>query len=684
MGRPHPRSFRGGPLVDVIERSHDVAALTSIDDILSADPAGVYPRMTAETRAQYRDTVVRLAARWRVSASAIAQGALALAAREPVAPRIEERLQSHVGFYLLDAGAAALHASIGAAGRPPRVWSDRRRMTVFLPALAALNVALTLAIGRPFGPPPAWGLAATIGFWLLFLVLTAQASFDLLFALVLSAVGPRRLPRIDLSAGVTRDHATVLVVPVVLIDRQQLADLQALLLDLYQTIRDPDVPIALVSNFEDSNSAQPTAVQQALLDEAAATIERLNETPGLDRVRPFFLLHRDLQFCATQGQWVGRARKRGKVEDLVVLIATGENPFTRVVGDVRRLLPAKYVLTLDEDTHVCPGALHMLVGAAAHPLNHASVDERRAVVRGHGILTPTIVEVRARPDVDALVGRARAARNAMQDAIGRTGYGGKGLLDVAAYFRVLPGALPDDRVLHQDAVEAMFMKPGAVPEAVFWESRPTTIEGYYRRRHRWIRGAWQNAFVLARRDRPPTLTLFSGWQLVSGAVSPCFPIAATVALVLGSLLNPLALLLTIPFVAAAGVVTIVWQAAALARAKRFGEARSSLMQLAMVPRMVLMGLPDLAHNALVAADAIARTVARLFTGRRLLEWESSAKGQRTDRARRTLGLCRRYWVVEAVCGPIAVVLAAMLQLSWTLVALLVLWSVRPIWLLVRT
>ena len=51
-----------------------------------------------------------------------------------------------------------------------------------------------------------------------------------------------------------------------------------------------------------------------------------------------------------------------------------------------------YVVTLDSDTVLPPGALHALVGVAAHPLNRPRIDaQRRRVSAGYGILQPRLV-----------------------------------------------------------------------------------------------------------------------------------------------------------------------------------------------------------------------------------------------------------------------------------------------------
>ena len=65
------------------------------------------------------------------------------------------------------------------------------------------------------------------------------------------------------------------------------------------------------------------------------------------------------------------------------LLLGGESAFT---GDVPRELAGRYtfVITLDADTRVPPGALKRLIGALAHPLNRFTLEGGRA--HGYSVL----------------------------------------------------------------------------------------------------------------------------------------------------------------------------------------------------------------------------------------------------------------------------------------------------------
>ena len=51
----------------------------------------------------------------------------------------------------------------------------------------------------------------------------------------------------------------------------------------------------------------------------------------------------------------------------------------------------RYIITLDSDTKMYPGAVSELIGAMLHPLNTPRMDKRRHVVtEGHAVIHPRI------------------------------------------------------------------------------------------------------------------------------------------------------------------------------------------------------------------------------------------------------------------------------------------------------
>src|SRR5690606_6536572 len=101
----------------------------------------------------------------------------------------------------------------------------------------------------------------------------------------------------------------------------------------------------------------------------------------------------------------------------------------------------RYVVTLDADTHLPPGAARDLVRTSAHPLNRPVYSRQKGrVVRGFGILQPRVGIVaegeRRTPFARIFSGNVgvdpytTAVSDVYQDLFGVGIYTGKGLYDV--------------------------------------------------------------------------------------------------------------------------------------------------------------------------------------------------------------------------------------------------------------
>ncbi|HEX8432373.1 MAG TPA: hypothetical protein VF625_13875, partial [Longimicrobium sp.] len=106
---------------------------SAMEAVLRQDPTGVYPRMTFATRDEYRHVVERVARRTRQGEEAVARAAIELA-RAAGGDGAEGELRSHVGYYLVDEGRAALESAAGYRPRPGEAlhrWVLRHPNLVF-------------------------------------------------------------------------------------------------------------------------------------------------------------------------------------------------------------------------------------------------------------------------------------------------------------------------------------------------------------------------------------------------------------------------------------------------------------------------------------------------------------------------------------------------------------------------
>jgi SAM-dependent methyltransferase len=670
------------PLASLIEvlRSFDgeefIDKLSPFEPLLLSDPACLYPEMDSLSRNIYREAIARLSTSCRLPETVVCQGALNLCSREEVATDKRFRLRSHVGYYLLDQdGIDVLRAYLGRLGIISKVFRRPSRLAPVLALYLSLTVLLAGFAGMHFlnaALPPVLKVLSI----LCLIIIAADRARNLVFTGVMQFVRPSKLPRLDLRQGIPREYATIVVLPTVLFDAEHVTSVVRRMEAHGSVIRDPNVSIVLLTDFSDSKTKPEVAPSSPLLDKCACLIEDLNNLPAYQTYKPFFLFHRDHRFCKTEARWIGWERKRGKVQDLISYVVRGESHFVKGVGDLDRLRLAKYLVVLDDDSKLTEHAVQDLVGTHVHPLHHPHVDDRQRLLRGYGILEPTIVVHSGTPGTASE--RLIPKRNLIHDAIEQCSFSGKGILNILAYQQLVDGRIPEGCVLSHDVIEAGFVRTGGASEVVISESVPSTHEIWCKRRHRWVRGDWQNIiFLVKSRSQCPGLSLFGRLLIIENLQNSLVPVAAVILLAAAAMFNNRGLLWLIIVLSAGptyleAAMTFI---SGLTKGER-DKIKQACQAMLFYPRSLLRWIGKSAHDAAISMDAIVRTLSRFITKRRLLEWETSAASERSSGA---TGLCHMYRWVATMSAVLFMVGAAALQPRPVLPILLSLLWVKRQW-----
>ena len=608
-----------------------------IDARLRDDP--VYATMDFATRNRYRTEVEILARGSDLSEGEVTEACLALAlagitdqARDP-------------GYWLIGQGRGTLESTI--RFRPPVRMALLRKaghlgLRGYLSAIAVTTLAI-IAIALSL-----MDTAGTDGLSLIILGLVGLGiAFDLATAIINTIVTrtvlPKPLPGLDLAKGIPPGLRTMVVVPVLLHDADEIAELVERLEVHHLSSTAGAVHYALLSDNLDA-ATETTPQDAALVAAAASGIASLNaKYPGQDGER-FYFLHRRRRWNPAQGIWMGWERKRGKLSELNRLLRGAIDTSFEVIssplpGDVR------YVITLDADTRLLRGTVARMVGKLAHPLNRARLDAAsQRVTAGYGILQPRVsptlpggqdgsIYQQLFSSPGGIEPYAAAISDVYQDLFGEGTFTGKGIYDVDAFEAALAGRVPENTMLSHDLFEGMFARAALASDIEVVEDFPARHDVDIRRQHRWVRGDWQllpwifgsSRFNLGgvplvgrwklvdnlRRSLVAPmalLALFAGWMLP-------FPTAVLwTVLVLGMLALPRLLALPFGLLPARSGVTLRSHFAALG-----ADIQSAFGQIS----VSLIFLPNSAASML---DAILRTMWRLGVSRRyLLEWVTAAQ-----------------------------------------------------------
>lgn len=460
------------------------AALTERCDhvgrILARDPVGVYPAMDEATRAYYRQTVARLARRTGRTEIDIAEDVLARAQSGKGARR-------HVGWFLLRE----------VLGAPEKRGDGAWYIAAVIVGTLALSLLLGFATGSVSGA-------------VLLLVPVSEAVKGLLDAVLLRVTKPRFVPRLALRRGIPPEGKTLCVIAALLTCPDDAHALTARLEEYALCNRDAgeQLHFGLLADLPEADHAH-APVDPAILRAARTQIEALNARYG----GRFYLFTRE-RVQTPDGKWSAWERKRGALLRLAQLLCGEANAMHCAAGDAAALRGTAYLLTLDADTRLTPGAARALVGAMLHPLNRPVVDARRGVVtHGYGLLHPRMAtelqSARASDWARVFAGPGGSdpyggvCGELYMDCFDRGGFSGKGILDVRALLACCGGdALPEQRILSHDALEGAYLHGGFLGDVELTDTFPAAPLAWGARAHRWIRGDWQNApWIFSRRAR---------------------------------------------------------------------------------------------------------------------------------------------------------------------------------------
>lgn len=622
--------------------------VSAVEKILCSDPLDAYRHMDPESRHVYRNAVAELAARSDKSEEEVANAAVE-AARAPKSGGTERANQraSHVGFYLLAEGRFAFRRAMGY--RAP--FRERLREailrwpnTFYFTGMAVFTMAVMLL----FAAIP--GVRALRWYEIAFFLLPAlDCAISTLNLFTTMLVPPRKLSKLDFSEGIPRECKTLVVIPMLLGNEEQVKVAVSDLEVRYLANRDRNLHFALLTDPPDS--MQQFDDKDALAEICSKLISELNSKYSEYGYGRFFHFHRHRSYNEFERVWMAWERKRGKLLDLNNLLLGRSDNFPVKTGDLSLLQDVRYVITLDQDTQLPRDTARKLVGTLAHPLNRAVIDpETNTIVEGYGILQPRVgisVKSKNRSRLAGLFSGdagldiyTRAISDVYQDLFGEGIFTGKGIYDVEAFQAVLDLRFPCNAVLSHDLLEGVYARAGLLSDLEVIDDYPSHVSAYSRRKHRWVRGDWQIIRWLL--PKVPNhygemvhnpLNVISRWKIVDNLRRSLTEFAFFLLLLCGWFVLPgKALYWTLAAVVAMSFPTYVQFVTSLLRATRAGNLRRDWedivsdfgnAQLAFLFRVAL-----LLHQSLVTLDAVARTLVRMTVTRKsLLQWETAAEAE---------------------------------------------------------
>lgn len=613
-----------------------------VEEKLRHEPADIYQSLDFDSRDRYCKVIENLARATAHDEAHIAERAVALACCESA----NGERYSHVGYWLVDEGLMALEKDLG---YQVSWWQRFQRFcgkfssVLYLLALAFSVILAEVVVVVYLYQNNAQALTYFAGLALT-LIPASMLSIAIINWLITLLWPSRILNKLDFDQRIDPQYKTAVVIPSMLSSD---SDIDTLLKQIelhYLSNNDPALRFVLLTDYLDAQ-VQSITSDADYLNRVSQGVRALNSKYGTSNTGPFHLLHRERRYNRSENCWMGWERKRGKLSDFNQFLSDKNCEAISVhEGEPLGLNDIRYVITLDSDTQLCRGAAAKLIGTLAHPLNRAIFDDKTSkVIAGYTIIQPRI---EIAPTIhrhtwftrlasgDRVIDiYSHAVSDVYQDLFSTGIFVGKGIYEVASFERSLKQCIPENTILSHDLFEGILGRVALASDIVLYENFPTHYFSFSRRLHRWIRGDWQLVPWLAnsvfQADGTKVKNRFGvieRWKIIDNLRRSLFAPTLLLWIIAGWLWLP--------------GNALVWTAMALlapvghnfchfmlgvARAPNF----KTLMHSFIVPREVagrwLLLLIFLPYEAIIATDAIARTLYRMTVSRgKMLEWVTAA------------------------------------------------------------
>lgn len=680
-----------------------VEASSKVEQTLREDITGTYPLSDFTTRDRYRHVIETIAKGSPLSETEIAEKVLELTKRPDIADKQYER-QKHVGYYLISEGFDQLKEAVRmryTVRQSVSAFMEKRPGFIYFFSISILTLAFALGMFSVAWNSGDFNLQFLSLVALLCIAGGAHLAISFTNWLATISISPKILPRLDFSKGIPDEFRTLVTIPTMLSDKNEIEENVEALEVRFLANRERNLHFSLLTDFTDSDSeTKPDDV--SFINLVSESIQQLNEKyakPGQPDI--FFLFHRPRKWNPKENKWMGYERKRGKLSALNELLrGKDKKDFSHIIGDYSHLINIKYIIALDSDTQLPRDAAWKLIATMAHPLNRAVYDGRKnRVVQGYGILQPRIASdfpkndtslyLRLQGDMKGVDPYTRASSDVYQDIFAEGSFIGKGIYDVDIFEKVVGGLFPENRILSHDLLEGCYTRSGLLSDIVLYENNPSNYEADIKRQHRWIRGDWQIAawiFPFVKDEKGKfvrnRLSILSRWKIADNLRRSSLPVSLLFILLLGWSVLPkpwfwtlaVTVIILLP-VMAAEVLQLIRRPEDLSFKAHISEVGNSVRDVLL---RFTFGIAVLPYEAYRFTDAIIRTNWRMFiSGKKLLEWTPSATASRQSK-NNIWFIYRKMWV-----GPVLASFCLFLFLLTNYPAfyvsslILILWFISP-------
>ncbi len=625
--------------------------INGVEEILRNDPSGIYENMDYKTKEYYRNRVKEVARKTKISEIYVAKKVIELAKQ---GKNLEKN--SHIGFYLISDGVSELYKSLGLKKKDTK-QNIKKKTNLYIASIYLLSSIIAAFIGINLYISSKNIFFSVIEGILIFIPIT-EIVIGIIQNVINKIVKPKLIPKLDLSDGVKKEYATMIVIPTIIESKEKVKELADKLEVYYLANKSENIYCTILGDCT-SSTKEHEEIDEEIKNTGIYEIEKLNKKyPKENGIPRFNFLYRKRVWNEKEKCYLGWERKRGLLTELNEYLIYEKidtkkpkkknNFLVNTIEDYKakykEKLNIKYIITLDADTNLALNSGIELIEAMAHPLNTPVIDEeKRIVVSGFGIIQPRIgIDLESSmksifTEIYAGDGGVDSYTNAIsdiyQDNFEEGIYTGKGIYDLDVFYKVMKDRIKENTVLSHDLLEGCFLRCGLSSDIMLLDSFPTNYLSYMERANRWIRGDFQIIPYLKNKDLN-TLSKFKILDNIRRSLLEISTISNIVFLFIIYSLTKIniGLYLTLSIL---GIIVpslieiinyIIFRKENIKRQKKFTK-RIDGLRISLY--RALINISVLPHKAYDTLKAIIKTIYRMtVTKEHLLEWTTSEQAEK--------------------------------------------------------
>ena len=453
--------------------------INGVEEILKMDPANVYDNMDYKTKAYYRAKIKELSKKTKISEVYIAKKLVDLSTGK-------QGKKSHIGYYLIDSGKKELYEQI--EYEAPNI-SNNTKLNIFIITVWTVSAVISILLAKTYN---------NYLFTLLFLLPIQEIINQVVQYILSKVIKPKLLPKMDLKNTITKEQATMVVIPTIIDSDKKVEEMFKKLEVYYLANKSDNLYFTLLGDCKSSKIEKRKGDKEIIL----SGIHFANYLNKKYNKEIFNFLYRKRRWYEGENEYLGWERKRGLLMQFNSFLINGteEDFIANTINNMKEIPKIKYVITLDSDTNLILNSAFELIGSMEHILNKPILKDG-IVIEGHGIIQPKIgidlVSAEKSWFSRIFAGSAgtdlytNAISDFYQDNFGEGIFTGKGIYELNTFYNVMKDAIPEYTVLSHDLLEGSYLRCGLASDILLMDGYPSKFVSYMTRLNRWIRGDWQ-------------------------------------------------------------------------------------------------------------------------------------------------------------------------------------------------